>query len=277
MSARIHKAFVGLALVSVLCCLNATAQKLETIQVNDPRPVAEAVRMLEQKTGVAITYEDPEYAYSSDIKDVTALVRKDGKSRPRILIPAGGVLDFSYSLAANGRPQEPMSDLVNRLLQQDAGNGKGVFAVRRDGDRLHVVPAMVRNKEGELVPTTPILDERIYIPAGQRTGFEMLSAICEELTRISGHRVFVATVPSNSLHAYYAEMGADNEPAREVLSRLLNGFANPLSWRVLYDPGLGWYALNIHTVAPIRRPHQPVPVHPGPPPRPTRHGPRLTS
>lgn len=249
--------------------------QVETIQVDDPRPVAEAVRLLEQKTGTAITYEDPEYVHASDMKDVTALVRRDGRSDPRVIIPAGGRLDFSYTLAASGKPQEPTPELVDRLLQEHSSTGGPTFTVQTDSNALHIIPAMVRNKQGEFIPAHPLLDEKIYIPKEERTGFAMLSVICSELARISGHRVYVATVPVNALQTYRAEMGADNEPARDVLGRVLSGFSSPLSWRLLYDPGFGWYALNIHTVPPFHSSQRsgPVAVHPGPPPPPLNlHG-----
>jgi hypothetical protein len=248
------------------------------VHVDDPRPVAEALNRLELKAGVPITYEDPEYAYAAEIKDVTALVRRDGNTKKRVLIPAGGVLDFEYPVDGSGKVQEQTPDLVHRLLKQYANGATSTFTVQADGDALHVIPAMVRNKRGEFVSTTPLLDNAISIPSAQRNGFEMLSAICDELTRVSGHRVFVATVPLKAIHAYRAEMGADNERARVVLGRVVQCVSRQLSWRLLYDPGLGWYALNIHAVPPNGAASQRVGSVPtGAPPRPTHTQPTDTS
>ena len=49
---------------------NASASP-NTVTVQDPRPVAEAIQELENRYGWQITYEDPPYIHYSDITDVT--------------------------------------------------------------------------------------------------------------------------------------------------------------------------------------------------------------
>src|SRR5712691_5723123 len=48
-----------------------------SLSVQDPRPVAKAIVMLEARYGWIVTYEDPRYAYADDIADVTEKVRND--------------------------------------------------------------------------------------------------------------------------------------------------------------------------------------------------------
>jgi hypothetical protein len=46
-----------------------------TIEVIDARPLAEAIRVLEERHGWIVTYEDARYEHESDIEDVTLTVR----------------------------------------------------------------------------------------------------------------------------------------------------------------------------------------------------------
>lgn len=78
------------------------------ISVEDPRPVAKAITLLESRFGWVITYEDPRYINPADLSDVTEKVRRDlhkfkpGKA-PKVLIPKGGTLDFEYLHNANSK------------------------------------------------------------------------------------------------------------------------------------------------------------------------------
>jgi hypothetical protein len=53
-----------------------------------------------------MTYEDPRYVYSGEIKDVTLSVRRDldkympGEA-PRVLIPRGDTLTFDYDVTSD--------------------------------------------------------------------------------------------------------------------------------------------------------------------------------
>jgi len=54
-------------------------------------------------------------------------------------------------------------------------------------------------------------------------------------------------------YVHESEVADVSVAARSVVSRLLQEFDIPLSWRLLYDPGLHWYVLNIHAVTPANK------------------------
>jgi hypothetical protein len=250
MSVSTRKALLAAcALIATAGYIQVAAQTLENITVSDPRPIAAALEALERRYGLAITYEDPEYVYSSDLKDVTALVRKDGRSFPRVIVPKGGPFQFQY-LVKDGKPLEETTILIRRLLTECATLGGPVFDVQQRattrGTEWHVIPVEVRDNQGRFVAKPALLDTPIFIPLEKRSALHVLSLICDELSRISAHRVGLGLVPMNPLHAYQVEMGAANQPARDVLANLLG---QPMAWQLFYDPGLGWYALNIHLVS----------------------------
>ena len=91
---------------------NASASP-NTLTVQDPRPVAEAILELDMRYGWQITYEDPLYIHYSDLTDVTdtdwpgtpvqSLSQLQAAQQPgvnnRTLVPKGGSLTFTLPSA----------------------------------------------------------------------------------------------------------------------------------------------------------------------------------
>src|SRR5262249_29551190 len=139
--------FAACGLMSLSAWIQVAAQTIpettEVISINDPRPIAMALEALEQRHGLAITYEDPEYTYPLDTQDVTASVRKDGRRFPRVIGPRGGAFQFKY-LTDRGKPQEDAKGLISRMLSEYASLGGAVFDVQErateGGTEWHVIP-----------------------------------------------------------------------------------------------------------------------------------------
>lgn len=236
-------------------CVQAAAQTMESITVSDPRPVAAAIQELEQRYGLIISYEDPEYVFAGDLQDVTAAVRRDLDKpgpHPAVIVPRGPALHFAYPVS-NGKPQEEMTALLARMLAEYAKAGGAVFRVQQRtnkwGRMWEVVPAEVRDKNGRMVTAKPVLDYGVSISTEERTAMQMFALICRELSQVTGRKIERGTVPLNAFFALRVQMGADvSQPAREVLEKLLGKFMGPLSWSLFYDPGTDAYFLNIDMV-----------------------------
>jgi hypothetical protein len=234
---------------------NVGAQTNAAISVDDARPIAAALRILEKDYGYSITYEDPEFANPSDIENITSEVaamqagRSNGKT---ILIPKRVAFEFHYK-TENAKPQEDTATLLERMVAEYGSLGRSTFAVQRrettNGTEWHVVPTRVRDESGVLAEQPALLDRIVSIPPGERSALDMLGEICRQLTLLSGRRVGVGNVPVNPLIAYHAKLGASSESARDVLADLLSRFKNRMVWEFFFDPGLKWYMLNIHSVA----------------------------
>ena len=85
---RLSRSSYRKSCVLIVCCFGAVAAISSSADtkvlaqatrvdyiVDDPRPVAAAIDELTSRYGYLITYEDPPYSYSDDVKDVTAEVR----------------------------------------------------------------------------------------------------------------------------------------------------------------------------------------------------------
>jgi hypothetical protein len=177
------------------------------------------------------------------------VVRNDLNGVRRFLIPKGRAFQFQYRVN-NGKPQEDTKSLIRRMLTEYASLGGPVYDVQErateHGTEWHVIPVKARNKGGDLVQQTALLDNIIYVPRENRGALDMLAEICQQLSILWGHRVGLGVAPFTAFISYQAEFGAINQPARDVLADVLDRFTAPLVWQLFYDPDLGWYVLNIH-------------------------------
>lgn len=226
------------------------------LSVSDPRPVAEAITMLEARYGWIITYEDPRYAHADDITDVTEKVRRDlskypeGQA-PRVLIPKGGDLSFDYDvLAETNLPSDP-EVVVRQLLNAQAGTANSArFRLEKSKTIIHVIPSAIKDRSGRSTPQQSLLDTMVTLSSNERTGLRTLEALTESVAKAAQVRIILGNVPLELFLRHKDSQGAEGQRAREFLVQLLQRISpdRPLSWQLLYDPGLKMYALNIHVV-----------------------------
>jgi hypothetical protein len=230
--------------------------KKVSLSVQDPRPVAKAIVMLEVRYGWIITYEDPRYVYADDIADVTEKVRNDlhkyreGEA-PRVLIPKGGELSFGYDV--KNQPNSVLDPLVvvqQLLAAQAASPNAGKFRMERDNKIIHVIPSAIRDRSGRLAPQQSALDTVVTLAAKERTGLRTLEALCAAVSKATQTRVVVGTIPLGLFLQHKDHQGISSRKARDVLVQLLEsiGKGTKLSWQLFYDPGMKIYALNIHAI-----------------------------
>ncbi|MGE5359640.1 MAG: hypothetical protein ACM3NQ_11530 [Bacteroidales bacterium] len=241
-------ALLGLFVPGIPTQMTASADQALTVSVDDPRPLARAVQALEERHGWVITYEDPPYVDRQEIADVTASVRKDRSSQPKVLIPRGGPFAFTYSVSGRGEPDE--LPVLRGLLEAYASTGyAGVFALVQTGTAFHVVPAMSRNSSGVLETRQSMLDAKISLADEDRTVYGMLEAITGAVSLSTGIKLWTGTVPLNLFGQLHVRGGASNETARTVLLRTLASTGRKFSWRLLRGPQpSGWNVLNVHAV-----------------------------
>lgn len=225
------------------------------LSVEDPRPVAKAILMLESKYGWTITYEDPRYVFAGDIADVTEKVRRDlhkyqKRHAPRVLIPKGGELIFEYDVVSLNLPPNPGVVVQQLLDAQGASANSAKFRMEWSDKLIHVIPIAVKSRSGKLMPQESVLDAVITIPAKERTGLQTLEVLCSAISRVTQRRVVVGAIPSAMFLQHRDQLGAESQRARDTLVQLLERTSKgmKLSWQLFYDPGMKIYALNIHVV-----------------------------
>ena len=233
-------------------------QETSTISVDDPRPLAKAIRTLEDRHGITVTYEDPPYLHQSQIADVTdSVARTPMREGKRVLVPRGGPFDFGY-IVGSSDPSPQMHEILRRLVADYNTRGyAGRFRVLRSDGYFHVVPTILRNRNGGDEAYGAILNTSITI-SQQAPALKVITEVARILTQQTGAAVFVGTVPRGRSMQAVVTISAKNEPARSVLARTLAASGARLSWALYYGPQSSppRYVLNIHGV--------PLPTSSGP-------------
>jgi hypothetical protein len=245
---RLSAPLGAVALALAFAVAAASRAGAATVTVDDPRPVAEAVEGVAEFSGLAITYEDPPYLYRAGLVDVTQAVSRTADPGPRTLVPKGGLLAFA--MPASASPAATFAAVRDLVATYNRTRAAATFAAVRDAAFIHVVPREAADPAGRLAPVAPVLDTRITLAAKPRTALSFLDEFCQALSAAGGQPVRIGMVPSNALENQRVEWGASGEPAREVLQKLILANPTPLAWRLLYDPGLKSYYLNLPVVRP---------------------------
>jgi hypothetical protein len=225
-------------------------QPPEKLSVNDPRPVAEAVKQLQEKYGWIITYEDPRLSNESDLLDETdPKYRQAHPGGRRALAPKGGRLEVDYFVSpVTGKPENPGALLQLLLNAHAASANPGRFELKQTGQIFHVIPSQIKDASGRWVHQTSILDIPITFPEKERSVFETLETVTRSLSSASQMRIVIGTIPLNLFVRLRTTQSASSEPAREALIRTLESTNRKFSWRLLYDPGMKMFALNVRSV-----------------------------
>jgi hypothetical protein len=220
------------------------------IIVDGARPVAAAVIQLIKRHPVVVTYEDPRYTYAGDLKDVTEEIRNPQAPRtdgPRIRVPVGGHLQIRYSVSTDtNKPVNLGETLENIVRAKVALPAGGRFRVEQSGSVFHVVASQVRDPSGQWVEHMSVLDVPITLDTRELGGFDMVRVILDEITAKSGVKFEVSAMPvTNLLANYQGSIKANNELAREVMLRTLQGMSKRLTWLLYYDSLRDQYVFNI--------------------------------
>jgi hypothetical protein len=227
----------------------ASGQTNKAIVVNDPRPLSEAIFQLEKALRQPITYEDPAiYAYPGDYVDKTA--EYGGRAARRVLLPRGGGLQFTFDSSELSGTRAQTNALVKRLVQtfNKSYPDGAQFELRDTGRVYHVVPVVVRQKTGAIVPHESPLDQPITVVAQDTDAMSAISAILAAVKAQRGDNILVGNMPIGMLRVK-VRLASDNESARTLLLRVLQTVSPTLSWRLWCGTEPGCY-FNVHDARP---------------------------
>jgi hypothetical protein len=232
----------GASLIYVLIVTAAIRTQVPAdLIVDSARPVMNAVVTLEHRYGLTISYEDPPFVNVDDLEDHTAVEI----SKRRAISPNGGRLELR-DLPTVPEGVDGLA-LVNRVLNAHTvlTGGEQMFRAQRSGEMLQVVPMRLRDSDGTWKPIRPILDARVSLPRAESTLLAFTERLLEAVSQVAGVTVSVGNVPINLAHQRTVVVEAQNEKARDVLTRVLNETGVRLSWRLLYDAPRSRYVLNV--------------------------------
>lgn len=239
--------------VAAVVAFTATVESQRTIHIvvtDTPRPVSAAVEQIERQFGQRVTYEDVIYVHPDDVRDATSEIRRDGRTSPKIFAMRSGSIDIEYTPAGKSTVAQ-VGDILARVVAQSRAIGNaGEFRVERVDGGHHVIPVAVKGRSGQIEPFIPLLDTRITLDRREENGMNAFLRIIGAVAGTSGRALEPGLSPTNRFFQRKVTLGADHEPARDVLWRALNELGGDLSWRLLCGAGdAATCALNVHWVS----------------------------
>ncbi len=112
-----------------------------------------------------------------------------------------------------------VAKLLPGILDQHANNGNaGRFAVLKTAGGLVIVPTAIRDAAGAFVPDHSLLETRISFPEVSGMSMTVFGVFRNALQAASGKAVRI-----DEMMRTVDPVRADNEPARDVLIRMLRG------------------------------------------------------
>lgn len=277
-------AFVTITAQAQLHSLSRSDDSI-TIAIMDARPVAAALQLISAEFPLEMTYEDPRYVYEGDLEDVTLEVRRDlalyddPSQAPRVIVPRRSqALSAVIAISREPTSEADWMPAIDSVVQaQNELWSGGQFRVEESPGAVHIIPTAARNEAGQFVSQTPILSTRITIPPQELNGLSMISAICEAVSVAAGGTfsydnstilqslLKILRVPTGVLRRHRGVLAADDEPARDVLLRVLREVDEKRAWLVFvtFDPILDNYWLNVRSsprTDQISSPSAPPPV-----------------
>lgn len=227
----------------------AELSELTVVTVDNPRPLARALARVEELYHSPIDYEEVPYESPNDLAH-TSVVR-NGVATEHVF-PRGG--QFSVTLSPDADPT-PLLAVQSLLSEYYKAGFAGQYRIDPLPGRIEVIPVRVATAAGPQREVGAVMSTSVSIPSSTRPIAVMLNLLATELSAMSGARVLMANepFPDNAT----VELGADNEPARNVLANLADKTGVPLSYALLYDPNEKTYYLDIRAV--------PMDVKPGRP------------
>jgi hypothetical protein len=235
-----------------------------------PGPLREAVKQVQWKFGVAVAYEEPAWAAPGDLMpliDTPDIINSPVRTRmdPNLFSPTVGSVEVRLPVdLLKQSPRELTASLLERVVSDhNARANPGRFRVVDLGNfGFSVVPVEVRDQDGTWRDAVNPLDTVISFPEFEGSTGEILDKIGKSVSAATNHelRVMLDTSlgPIPIFKQTKVHLGAQNEPARNVLARVLRGMRYPdndsvpvqkFSWDLKYDLNKRAHTLTFVAVA----------------------------
>lgn len=203
MTTQLFKSFTYIIVVLFFSSM-AHAENV-TFNFSEGRAVEAAADKLEEVYSLPISYEDPLYGNDTELK---------------------GTLSFSYEVPAADATEDTRkalaaSALASVVKNYNAIRGAEIFTVAEGNGGFYIIPVRDVNETGQIESLQAVLSTPISFPVEQLTAANAVRKIASAVTAAANGLELIpyglGPVPKTPV-----EIGAQNEPARTVLARVLS-------------------------------------------------------
>ena len=198
-----------------------------------------AVAQLRKVCNCAIALEDPKWEYAGDLRTDTL---PDGRS-----VSSLKTGPITASRAVSGRvTREDVVGILEDLVEMQQRNGNSARYQVLTARAVEVRPVAVKNAEGAEVAPSLLLDTPIMLSRDTANIDVWLNRIVAELRRVTGTRIIIAPHQgAGQLNSVQVALDANQQPARQVVDRLLQAMPRDGAWTVNYMPFIASYSIGL--------------------------------
>jgi hypothetical protein len=196
------------------------------------RPLAAIVEHVNRHGPSVVTYEDIPYE--------SAAVRDDGSLTDR----RGAIAPLELDIDDVEVARAPGDVLRRAVLAYEQLGNPGRFAVLEAAPMIHVVGSSLDRSGGRGWPEGAPLAHTVTLSGGSGTAGDF---VVEFVNALGRDKVELGQRPFNVLGQRRMTWASQHGPARDLLRALALGFADPLSFSLLYDFDSSRYVLNMQS------------------------------
>ena len=251
MTLRVLTVYAG-----VVAAATASAQSMRrgevrgdvvSLTVDDPRPLAEAARTLEELCGCPISYEDSPILSKGDTEERML----PGASRPANM-RRGGRLTLQMRLDGEQLSAKVPAAVSALRQQHDAFGLPGRFRVVTTEKRTVIIPEPEPGS-GLDAGTVALLDRTVQVRDGRQTLESALESMLKDVAGNGPYGAGFGMVPRAALSAVTVDLRGGARVARDLLEDLLSRVPDRrYSWRLMFNAPGRRFLLNIRQVTPAK-------------------------
>jgi len=201
--------------------------------INSPRPLADAVQILQATYGKVVTYEESMLTWQGDLE----VQGRDPKAK-WALIPRTHAFTMPAVSGSDTDLTRVLENTIAAYHQQTSGTR---FKVLSSTLGYHVVPVQVHDENGRSVSATSVLDRIVTVPSEARTAEGHLQALAAAISSTASLPVHINAFPGghpdaiDRLFRPQADVfpwGVSSAVARDALVDLFTQSATTFSWKL---------------------------------------------
>jgi hypothetical protein len=251
--------------VLIAFTVSTSVAATRTITSTDPRPLSDIARQLEALYAWCITYEEAPRVHPSELEDIATSATKQANPNATFLAPKRSNISFQFDEPALLSPYSPHLDpevvrqrdaAIDDIVRKATTGGGGLFQVIHNGDYSHIIPTAEVDAQGHIQAFQPILSTPVTIPAARRTVQDTVLLVLSQVATQRGFTISEGLFPTNMYLNDTVTFSSENEPARDVLSRLFytdglqwGSLAHRVTWDLWYSANSKGYYFNAHVLS----------------------------
>jgi len=206
---------------------------------------------LVKRYGYIVTLETPRYSYSDDLEDTGKKSVGDSKA---ILQPKTNALFLTVPVSST-ITADKMAAVLSQLVQkQSASPHGGHYRVEQDDQVFHIIPTEVRDRSGNWASQKSVFDTPVSLAKADRSSYDSLVLVLNAIGEKEHFSVRPFQLPAMVMHNSHSVMEARDEPARQVITRILSATNNKLTWRAFFYEPMQSYLFSVFLVSPSAKP-----------------------